>query len=222
VTNAIRRADATVPITMGLHMEDLEHDRSLGPAEAAEVCDFLTMHGYPGYATWTDGPTDDRLLPFLARVTRWLGGGSDVLFSEFGVPTLPVDVVLAPTAGPALVSEGAAAAYVERALQGLRQSGCSGAMLWCYSDYDRAIWHEPPLDQAVHERSFGLWRSDASPKQSVAVTSAFAGRHLTVASSPQVADDAWLDLQVDDFYRAPERELPRLYRRYCEASADSG
>ncbi len=51
-----------------------------------EACDFLTMHGYPIYAAWSDGPTDELLVPFLARVTRWLGGGADVLFSEFGLP----------------------------------------------------------------------------------------------------------------------------------------
>ena len=36
------------------------------------------------------GPTvrpTTELLPFLARVTRWLGDGRDVLFSEFGLPT---------------------------------------------------------------------------------------------------------------------------------------
>jgi endo-1,4-beta-mannosidase len=86
-TAAIRTADPAVLITMGLHMEDLEEDRMLGPAEAGEVCDFLTMHGYPIYARWAAGPTDEHLPPFLAHMTRWLGGGCDVLFSEFGLPT---------------------------------------------------------------------------------------------------------------------------------------
>ncbi len=65
-TAAIRSADPAVLITMGLHMEDLEEDRMLGPAEAAEVCDFLTMHGYPIYAGWAAGPTDEHLVAFLA------------------------------------------------------------------------------------------------------------------------------------------------------------
>ena len=70
MTDAIRGADGDALVTLGLHMEDLEQDRNLGPREAAEVCDFLTMHGYPGYAAWADGPTDQRVLPFLARLTR--------------------------------------------------------------------------------------------------------------------------------------------------------
>ena len=62
---------------------------------------------------WAHGPTDEHLLPFLARVTRWLGDGGDVLFSEFGLPTYrrgdPHDAAgRAPTP---LVEEDVAAAY---------------------------------------------------------------------------------------------------------------
>jgi hypothetical protein len=120
VTDAIRAADPRALVTLGLHMEDLEQDRNLGPREAAEVCDFLQMHGYPGYASWADGPTDERVLPFLARLTRWLGGGADVLFAEFGVPTKrrgePAGERSIDASGPALVDEQAAASYIDRAL----------------------------------------------------------------------------------------------------------
>ena len=44
-------------------MEDLEEDRLLGPREASEACDLLSMHGYPIYADWADGPTDDATAP---------------------------------------------------------------------------------------------------------------------------------------------------------------
>ena len=50
LTSAIRGADETALVTVGLHMEDLEEDRQLGPGEAADACDFLCMHGYPIYA----------------------------------------------------------------------------------------------------------------------------------------------------------------------------
>ena len=52
---AIRAADPEVAVTIGLHMEDLEEDRRLGPGEAADACDLLSMHGYPIYATWAEG-----------------------------------------------------------------------------------------------------------------------------------------------------------------------
>ena len=211
MTDAIRGADASALVTLGLHMEDLEQDRNLGPREAAEVCDFLTMHGYPDYAAWADGPTDQRVLPFLARLTRWLGNGADILFSEFGVPTGR------SSSGAVLVEELAAASYVDRGLDALLECGSTGAMLWCYSDYAEAIWELPPLDLAVHERSFGLWRADASPKAAVAVVEAFAKRRGAPRAVDSIADSIWIDVDAAEFYRAPGSELPRLYRRYCKA-----
>ena len=206
-TGAIRAADPSASVTIGIHMEDLEEDRHLGPAEAAEACDFLTMHGYPIYAAWSDGPTDPYLVPFLARVTRWLGGGADVMFSEFGLPTAP----RGEPGEPPLVAEDATATYTERVLDGLRQAGCTGAMLWCYGDYDRRIWTVPPLDRSVHERSFGLWRDDGSAKPAVGIVSAFSG---ATRSAPP--DDGWIDIDAERYWQRPGVELPRLYGRFKE------
>jgi endo-1,4-beta-mannosidase len=179
IASAIRAADPTARLTVGLHMEDLENDRLLGPREASEVCDVLSMHGYPIYARWAEGATDEQLLPFLADVTRWLAGGRDVLFAEFGLPTYrrgdPVGEAVRLRNASSLVEEQAAAAFTERALTALQRAGSVGAMLWCYTDYASAIWEDPPLDLAVHERSFGLWRADGLPKPTVAVVEAFAG-----------------------------------------------
>lgn len=207
-SGAIRSADDAAAVTIGIHMEDLEQDRHLGPAEAAKACDFLTMHGYPIYATWANSATDELLVPFLARVTRWLGGGADVLFSEFGLPTSPPG----EDAAPPLVGEEDAARYTERVLDGLRLAGCTGAMLWCYADYDPGTWNDPPLDQAVHERSFGLWRVDGSPKPAVDIVAAFAD-----AARVTPPDDAWIDIDADRYWRQSGVELPRLYRRFSVA-----
>jgi endo-1,4-beta-mannosidase len=209
---AIRAADDTALVTAGLHMEDIEEDRLLGPRDASGVCDLLSMHGYPIYADWAEGPTDDRLLPFLARLTRWLGDEREILFSEFGLPTFRRGE---RQVSALLVEEAAAAAYTARALESLRRAGCSGAMLWCYSDYDPALWGRPPLDLAPHERSFGLWRADGSPKPSVAAVAAFAGADRCAS-----VDDTWIDLDPDQFYLDPSAELPRLYRRYRARSAE--
>jgi endo-1,4-beta-mannosidase len=217
ITTAIRAADRTALVTVGLHMEDLEEDRRLGPPEASEACDLLSMHGYPIYATWADGPTDEHLLPFLAHITRWLGKGREVLFSEFGLPTyrhIERSWERAREQSPSLlVEEQAAAAYTARALAALRTAACAGAIVWCYTDYDPAIWAKPPLDVAVHERSFGLWRADGSPKPAVAAVQEFAGttRH-------DVSDDhAWIDIDPDEFYADPRLHLPRLYGWYRQS-----
>ncbi len=216
--DAIRGADANARVTIGLHMEDLVEDRGLGPREAGAVCDFLQMHGYPGYAGWARGPTDELLLPFLARVTRWLGGGKEVLFAELGVPTYKGDAIdsesAIASASTALVEEVAAAAYVTRALGALQACGSSGALLWCYADYEKAIWGEPPLDLAIHERSFGQWRADGTPKPAALAMAAFADRQPLRLSAESIDDSRWLDLDAADFYRAPAIELPRLYQRY--------
>ena len=201
LSSAIRSADATALVTVGLHMEDLEEDRRLGPTEASEACDLLSMHGYPIYARWADGPTDHQVLPFLARVTQWLGEGGDLVFSEFGLPSL-------------VVEDDAGAAYTARALEELRCAGCLGALLWCYSDYDPALWESPPFDLAPHERSFGLWRADGSPKPAVAAIAAFVGAARCTAAHA----DAWIDIDRDEFRLDPRAQLPRLYRRYREQS----
>ncbi|MEA2521645.1 MAG: hypothetical protein QOI81_1291 [Actinomycetota bacterium] len=204
MTSAIHRSDPSARVTIGLHMEDLEEDRGIGPAEAAEACDFLTMHGYPIYAPWAYGPTDEHLVPFLAGITRWLGGGCDVWFTEFGLPTKrPGDDDLR------LVEEADAARYTAGVLDGLRGAGCTGAMVWCFADYDLGIWAEPPLDDAPHERTFGLWRSDGSPKPAVAEITGRAGQERL--SSP---DDGWIDIDRATYWKRPADELPRLYELY--------
>jgi len=147
-------------------------------------------------------------------VTRWLGGGRDVLFSEFGLPTYrsgdPVGEAVRLQSADPLVEERAAAAYTERALVALQLAGCVGAMVWCYTDYDSALWVNPPLDLALHERSFGLWRADGSPKPSVAVVEAFAGARRVAGPD----DYPWIDIESEGFFAEPGPNLSRLYRRY--------
>lgn len=210
MSGAIRKSDPGTLITVGLHMEDLEDDRRIGPAEVARYCDVVSMHGYPAYATWADGPVDDRLLPFLALLTRWLAGGAPVLFEEFGVPTGRP----AGTGPDRLVGEEAAAAYTGRALDGLHRAGCLGALLWCFADYLPALHRRPPLDEARHERSFGLWRADGSPKPVIAEIARRTGRLRWEAPD----DLSWLDLDVNEFLADRTRQLPRLYRSYCQTT----
>ena len=68
--------------------------------------------------------------------------------------------------------------YTERALAALQRAGCVGAMLWCYTDYDQAIWADPPLDSPSTSARSGSGGPTARPP-SVAVVEAFAGRSAT-------------------------------------------
>jgi endo-1,4-beta-mannosidase len=216
VSAGIRAADSRVPITLGLHMEDLTEDRRLGPREAARFCDFLCMHGYPIYADFAESPTDARILPFLGLITRWLGD-CDVLFSEFGAPALPAesfesDRAQFSTSTIPLLEAANAAAFTRSAIEALRAFGFLGAMLWCYADYAEALWSRPPLDEAAHERWFGLWGADGLPKPAVEEIHRFQGLPL----APQRLDLSWIGMDPEEFYTHPHQHLSRLYRRFCD------
>ena len=206
MTTTIRACDPTSLITIGTHMEDLEEERMLGPAEAARWCDFVCMHGYPIYAAWAAGPTDDQLVPFLAEVTSWLAGDAPVLFAEFGHPTAPLGA--APAGSQ--VSEAEASDYAGRTLDAVHSMGAMGAMLWCYGDYDVELYDQPPLDLATHERTFGMWRADHTPKPVVAEVAARRDRTRV----PMASDRPWLDISREEFSADRLAQLVRLYRRY--------
>jgi len=197
MASAIRSVDSSHQITLGLHMEDLEDDRRLGPKEAARVCDFLCMHGYPIYADWARSRIDEMVLPFLGLLTGWLSGGKAVLFEEFGAPTV-------------LHAEQEAAQYTKRAIAALRYFGMTGAMIWCFGDYSEALWSEPPLDEAPHERFFGLWRSDHSAKPALSEIKAMAGAEM----QEWHGGFDWIDVTEDEFFLEPRRTLRRLYERF--------
>ena len=168
---------------------------------------------------------DDARLPDLRRVVggadrrapravprrdhplaRWR---ADVLFSEFGLPT----------ASPRGGSQGTPRtcrwsrrmrrrATRERVLDGLRGAGCTGAMLWCYADYARDLWTDPPLDEAVHERSFGLWRADGSAKPAVGAVRRIRGCRRESA----LPDDGWIDIDAGSVLGATGRGAPATVR----------
>ena len=77
-----------LPVTGGIHGEDLTRDRNIRPSSIAEPWIFATMHGYSVYSDFSRGRTDPDVVPFLAALTASLSG-KPVLFSEFGNPTCP-------------------------------------------------------------------------------------------------------------------------------------
>ena len=217
IAGEIKSVDSTNKITIGLHMEDLEEDRRIGPNEAAQVCDFLCMHGYPIYADWANGPTDALLLPFLGLLTRWLGR-CEVLFEEFGAPTLPDREInsISPHSNFTLLEETVAAEYAKEAIGLLNEYGFIGAMLWCYGDYAKELRQRPPFDRAPHERFFGLWRNDGTPKATVDAITAIADMRKTLDP-----DLSWIDVEPEEFYQRPRENLARLYRMFSSVNKPS-
>ena len=213
MTEALGERCPGTPVTLGLHQQDLEENRLLGPREAADSLAFACMHGYPAYAAWSRHRADDGVPLFLGLLTRWLSG-QEVLFAEFGAPTRPdwrsdVD-------GLGLLEEDKAAAYTGQVLEALHRFGFLGALLWCFADYDPTLRDEPPFDEAPHEMSFGLWRADGSPKPALRVVRAFGAREKT---TPRV-DLGWIDVSPEEYLSDPARHLERLYTAFTAAWAE--
>lgn len=188
------------PITLGIHQEDLEEDRLMGPEEIAEFCDCVTMHAYPAYSPWAAGKTDPAFPLYLVELTRRLSGGRDVWLSEFGIST---------GGDPASVDEESAARYAEEALGLLRAAGVPGALWWCFGDYAPGLWTETPFREKIHERSFGIFRFDLTPKQIAAVLK--NAERATAAAKPSLD---WFDLEPHEYWENPAEHIKRLYGKF--------
>lgn len=219
LSEEIRKIDSIHSITCGLHSEVLEGDKHLRPQAMAQANDFLSMHGYALYAPWCNGPLDGQVVPFLSALTQSLGG-LPVMFQEFGLCTtrpgergMELDVKVGDRIMSLyLASEEEGASYYSTVLKGLYEIGSLGALAWCYSDYDDSLWDRPPLDRAVHERTFGIIRSDGSVKPMGQILSQFAaqGRNVTRRS---ILD---LGFAADEYYRSPYQNLVSLFRHWTK------
>lgn len=194
----------TIPITLGLHQEDLEEDRMMGPKEVATFCDFLSIHAYPIYANWADSPLDVDLPTFLGVLTHWLGL-KEVLIEEVGIPSSQE-----PQA-ERVFSEEKAYEYYEGLLKKIKKPSFLGTFFWCYGDYASSLWGQTPFDENIHERYFGLFREDHSPKPFIPL---LKDLHSKVDSKTFSLD--WIDIEPQEYYRNPHHHLLRLYRRFKE------
>ncbi len=223
VCREIRSVNPDSLITLGMHAEDLEEDRHLWPQDAALFCDFLCMHGYPFYLSWVEDAHDYQLLPFLGIITRWLGG-KEVLFQEFGAPAqshiVSVDSQLRHAKSSCqLWTEDELAKYYQQALPALQNAGMTGAMAWCFADYQTSLWNRPPLQDNLHERYFGLFRADGAAKMAAGVWRDFIPAFIPDYKQPSIGKHPdWLqDINPDHFYDHPRENLARLFSRYKDS-----
>jgi len=209
----LKRWDESIPVTLGFHQEDLEEDRRLGPQEAAQFCEILSVHAKPAHSTWADGPLDEKAPLFLGLLTQWLGG-KGVVIEEFGIPTRPIQLALSEIDREelgriVLVSEEEAEIYSGKVLELLSAHGILGALYRCFSDYDPALWDKPPLDEDVPERFCGLFRWNGSPKAAAKV--AF---HSAQEKSSRPLSWDWIDIDRREYYERPGEHLEHLYRNF--------
>jgi len=209
----LKRYDDDLPITLGLHQEDLENNNLLTPKEVADYCEILSMHAYPGYADWSDGPLDEKFTLFLLKLTQWLGG-KEVILEEFGLPTDPYPLKLSgeekdKLGSIKLIAQTDAEFYFEKTLKLLPKWGINGALVWCFADYDPGLWEKPPLNERVHERFFGLFRWDGQPKSWAKVF-----QRMAMEKGAEIVNNEWLDIKPEEFYEQPGKHIKRLYQRF--------
>jgi endo-1,4-beta-mannosidase len=178
------------PVTGGLHGEDLEADRKIRPSSICEPWAFATMHGYSVYSTFSRGPMDTDVVPFLAQLTASLSG-KPVLFSEFGNPTCPPGTSAIADYG--CLDEASMVTYATAVLNRLHADGRLGGWWWCWADYADELRAMPPFDRAPHELTFGLVRSDGSTKPVAQALAAFAreGRSVVEPHDPAIFEPAY-------------------------------
>jgi endo-1,4-beta-mannosidase len=205
MVSEIKKRDESVPITLGLHQEDLEEDRRMGPKEVASFCDFLSMHTYSIYAKWADNPLDGDVIPFLGLITHWLGS-KKVMIEEVGIPSSNLF-----EEGELTVSEERAFEYYECLLPRLTGFGFLGVLFWSYGDYAKTLWNQVPFDEKKHERYFGLFREDRSPKPFVPLL-----KSLERQKEGMPASIEWIDIEPEEYFQDPLRHLSRFYRSFKE------
>ena len=170
------------------------------------------MHGTPIYARWAHGQrtrTSFRSLPISrggsARRTRRLVLG--VRLPRIAGATQLGEQARLDSRTPSGRRGSWRPRSTERALTALQRAGCIGAMLWCHSDYEPAVWEHPPLDLAVHERSFGLWRAEewlrpSRPLQLSRPSPALAGSRCPTTIHGSMSDPRSSSAHPDGSFRA--------------------
>lgn len=169
VTAEIRALDPAHPVTAGILQAPDSSPRGFHRADH-RFTDVASVHTYPLYDATAAGFGDVAYVARMIEETR-AAAGVPVMLTEFGLPTNPepgTRTVTMTYGGRerrvALVDEGEAGAFVRNVLPVARHAGATGALIWCYSDYDPALYAEPPFDVLVHERYFGIFDANGRLK----------------------------------------------------------
>jgi endo-1,4-beta-mannosidase len=231
LSNTIRRVAPGTPIQIGVHLPSLTDPNYMRVDDVGELADEDLMHAYPLYYSGARSLLDPELVPFSCALTAGLSGrGRRPLMQEFGVCTAPPgapgqmidDDWLGQTVRQYLTSEEEAATYYDQVLEGLVNSGATGAYAWCYGDYHPRLFNREPLAKALRERTFGLVRADGSEKPAAAVFRNFRKRRdadARAGSRPMPAVPKVLDVAADEYYRDPGKHFSRLYAKWLAERA---
>jgi endo-1,4-beta-mannosidase len=179
ITSAIRALDPVHPVTAGILQTPDDAPRGFHRADH-RFTDVASVHAYPLYDAASRGFDDVAYVGRMIEETR-RASGVPVMLTEFGLPTSPDGGTRAVTMtfGPrertvTLVDEAEAAGFVRAVLPVACDAGAVGALIWCYSDYDPALYGETPFDALIHERYFGIFDARGRLKATGAALRDFA------------------------------------------------
>ncbi len=220
MTGLVKGIDPIHPVTTGLHTANLFTDNGLRVDHVFAESDVAVMHGYPMYIDWARDPLDPNFVPYLCALVTALTG-KPCLAEEWGgctSPDTPGSVVWQWISYGAprdqfMAGEEDFAEYVAAVLPGLVEVGATGALMWCFADYEPSLWDRPPCEDggARHERHFGLVRPDGSLKPHADVIRSFAAAGPTVMPPTKTVA---LDVTPDQYYLDPTHHARRLYQTW--------
>ena len=218
MTGLVKSKDPVHPVTTGLHTASLFAGNGLRVDHVFAESDVAVMHGYPMYVDWARDPLDPDFVPYLCALVTALTG-KPCLAEEWGGCTSPDSArseiwewtAYGSPREQFMAGEEAFAEYVAAVLPRLIEVGSTGAIMWCFADYDPELWDRPPCDEggAKHERHFGVVRPDGSLKPHAEVIRSFAETGPTVSSPTKTLT---LDVTPDQYYLDPDGNARRFYR----------
>ena len=204
--NAIKEVDQNHLVTLG-YGPIATANNGIHIRDVADQLDVLVVTAYPDVLNEPiDRMRNNYYLPYNIR------------FHKLGKPVFCCEC---PGQSNVLFSEKILENYFRVSFYSGLLSGSTGFMPWVYTDFDPSIHHQTPLDGALHEPSFGICKSDRTPKGRGLETAAFAkfvnDVDITSYNSP-VSEAAVLvsPNYYGDRFPAYSKSLPFLQKGYAK------
>jgi hypothetical protein len=219
----MREQDSKTPLLGVTSARGLTTSTGPRPEDIAKSCSLVGVTADPPELPERGQPVHTAYVAFMQALTTALAGKS-VIVTSMGLPTVP-DASLGGVESdrPGWIADSAygrglhvyrgapeqQAIFVEATLDQLYRAGASGAWLAAYADYPQQLWHMPPLDRAIRERTLGIVDADGREKPAADALRRFAAQQPTIVD---VAPPIVVDLER--YWRALKASFEELWREF--------